>query len=129
MEAMLQVAAVAVAAVLCAAVIRRGAPELSLALILAAGAWILLLVMDSLGQVVQAMGRMAELAELDNTVVEPVVKTVAISILTKVTGELCRSSGEGGIAAFVDVAGTVLALAVALPLAEGVVTMMAELLT
>ena len=42
--------------------------------------------------------------------------------------EVCRAAGEGGAAAFVEVAGTILALAVALPLAEGVRTMMAELL-
>ena len=42
--------------------------------------------------------------------------------------EVCRAAGEGGAAAFVEVAGTILALAVALPLAEGVLTMMAELL-
>ena len=87
----MQIAALAVTAVLCAAVIRRGAPEAAL-------------------------------------VLEPVLKTAAISILTKVTGEVCRAAGEGGAAAFVEVAGTILALAVALPLAEGVLTMMAELL-
>ena len=94
----MQIAALAVTAVLCAAVIRRGAPEAALVL------------------------------GLDSTLVEPVLKTAAISILTKVTGEVCRAAGEGGAAAFVEVAGTILALAVALPLAEGVLTMMAELL-
>ena len=113
----MQIAALAVTAVLCAAVIRRGAPEA--ALMLAAGA---------LGSVVEAIGRLAGRAGLDSTLVEPVLKTAAISILTKVTGEVCRAAGEGGAAAFVEVAGTILALAVALPLAEGVLTMMAELL-
>ena len=115
----MQIAALAVTAVLCAAVIRRGAPEAALVLVLAAGA---------LGSVVEAIGRLAGRAGLDSTLVEPVLKTAAISILTKVTGEVCRAAGEGGAAAFVEVAGTILALAVALPLAEGVLTMMAELL-
>lgn len=115
----MQIAALSVTAVLCAAVIRRGAPEAALVLVLAAGA---------LGSVVEAIGRLAGRAGLDSTLVEPVLKTAAISILTKVTGEVCRAAGEGGAAAFVEVAGTILALAVALPLAEGVLTMMAELL-
>ena len=115
----MQIAALAVTAVLCAAVIRRGAPEAALVLVLAAGCWMLMLA---------AIGRLAGRAGLDSTLVEPVLKTAAISILTKVTGEVCRAAGEGGAAAFVEVAGTILALAVALPLAEGVLTMMAELL-
>ena len=41
---------------------------------------------------------------------------------------MCRSAGEGGIASFVETAGTVLALAAALPLVRGVVEMMAEML-
>ena len=118
----MQIAALAVTAVLCAAVIRRGAPEAALVLVLAAGCWMLMLAAGALGSVVEAIGRLA------GTLVEPVLKTAAISILTKVTGEVCRAAGEGGAAAFVEVAGTILALAVALPLAEGVLTMMAELL-
>ena len=119
----MQIAALAVTAVLCAAVIRRGAPEAALVLVLAAGCWMLMLAAGALGSVVEAIGRLAGRAGLD-----PVLKTAAISILTKVTGEVCRAAGEGGAAAFVEVAGTILALAVALPLAEGVLTMMAELL-
>ena len=128
MEGIMQIAALAVTAVLCAAVIRRGAPEAALVLVLAAGCWMLMLAAGALGSVVEAIGRLAGRAGLDSTLVEPVLKTAAISILTKVTGEVCRAAWEGGAAAFVEVAGTILALAVALPLAEGVLTMMAELL-
>ena len=102
-----------------------GLPEAQLPLAQAA---ILLATAPKSNSVVEAIGRLAGRAGLDSTLVEPVLKTAAISILTKVTGEVCRAAGEGGAAAFVEVAGTILALAVALPLAEGVLTMMAELL-
>jgi stage III sporulation protein AD len=58
-----------------------------------------------------------------------VVKTVALSILTRLTAEVCRSSGERGVAAFVETAGTALALAVALPLVRAVAVLMGEMLT
>ena len=72
---------------------------------------------------------MAVVAQLEDEVLRPVVKTVALSLMTKITGELCRSAGESGIAAFVETVGTILALGVALPLAEGVLELMAQLLT
>lgn len=128
MEGMVQVAALAAAAVLCGAVLRRGGGEFSLLLVLAAGTCILLLAMEPLSQVVESMARIARLAQLDGGLVLPVMKIVAISILTKITAEICKSSGEGGIAAFVETAGTALALAVAAPLAEGVLELMAEML-
>ena len=108
-ELMTQAAAVAVTAALCAAVVRRGTPEIALVLVLAAE-------------------ELAQLAGLDRTVVEPVFKTVVLSILTKLTGEVCRSAGEGGLASAVEIAGTVLALAAALPLVRGVMELMAEML-
>ena len=115
MDGMVQVAAVGLTAALLAGVLRRGAPEFSLVLVLCAGAWMLLTAADSLGAAVALM--------------EPVVKTVALSILTRLTAEVCRASGEGGLAAFVETAGTILALGAALPLARAVTSLLAEMLT
>ena len=127
-ELMEQAAAVAVTAAVCAAVVRRGAPEIALVLGLAAGTWVLLSVLGSLEAVASLMEELSQLAGLDRAVVEPVFKTVALSILTKLTSEVCRAAGEGGIAAAVETAGTVLALAVALPVARGVLELMKEML-
>ena len=121
-ELMGKAAAVAVTAALCGAVLRRGAPAL------AAGVWILLAAWDGLRETARLMEELALLAGLDRGVVEPVLKTVVLSVVTRLTSEVCRSAGEGGIASFVETAGTVLALAAALPLVRGVVEMMAEML-
>ena len=129
MEIMFKVAALAVTAVLCSAVVRRGAPEFSLLMALGAGLCIVWLGMDALERVLGTIRHMAVVAQLEDEVLRPVVKTVALSLMTKITGELCRSAGESGIAAFVETVGTILALGVALPLAEGVLELMAQLLT
>ena len=129
MEAMVKAAALALTAALCAGVVRRGAPEFSMLLVLAAGGGILMVGMGALAQTAAALERVAEAAQLGDELVRPVVKTVALSLISRVTAELCRSAGEGGAAAFVELAGTVLALAAALPLAEGVLELMAQLLT
>ena len=123
-ELMLKGAAVAVTAALCAGVVRRGAPEIALVLSLAAGVWVLLSAADSLAAVAALMEELSQLAGLDRSVVEPVFKTVVLSILTKLAAEVCRSAGEGGIAAAVETAGTARALAAALPLVRGVLELM-----
>ena len=129
MELMLKGTALAVTALLCGGLVRRGAPEFSLILILASGAGILLLAAETLGQLIERMEQLARLAQLDGEILEPVLKTTALSVLTKITAELCRSGGEGGLAAFVETAGTIFALWTALPLAEGVLALMGQLLT
>lgn len=128
MEAMAKLTAVGVTAVVLSAVLKRNTPELALLLTLAAGLWMLTLAAGGLGAVVELMEELARQAGLSETLLEPVVKTVALSILTKLTVEICRSAGESGVAAFVETAGAVLALLVALPLVRAVAQMMGELL-
>lgn len=128
MTVMLQVAVLAVVTAICANVLRRGAGELIVPLVLGAGGLILLLVAHTLGEILETMNRLALLAQLDTSLVIPVAKTVALAILTRITGELCKAAGEGGLASFVEVAGTVLALSVALPLVEGVINLLVEIL-
>ena len=129
MEVMVKLAAVGVTAVVLSAVLKKNTPELALLLALAAGLWMMFLVADGLGAVVVLMEELAGQAGLSEVLLEPVVKTVALSILTKLTVEICRSAGEGGVAAFVETAGAVLALLVALPLVRAVAQLMGELLT
>ena len=129
MEAMAKLAAVGVTAVVLSAVLKKNTPELALLLVLAAGLWMLTLAAGGLGAAAALMEELAQQAGLSEALLEPVVKTVALSILTKLTVELCRSAGEGGVAAFVETAGAVLALLAALPLVRAVAQLMGELLS
>lgn len=129
MDAMVRIAAVAVTAVVLSAVLRKNTPELALLLVLCAGLWMLTMAASGLGAAVAFLKELTDLAGLSEELLEPVVKTVALSILTKLTVEICRSAGESGIAAFVETAGTVLALAVALPLVRAVTVLISEMLT
>ena len=128
METMAKLAAVGVTAVVLSAVLKKNTPELALLLVLAAGLWMTFLAAAGLGAAVELMEELAEQAGLSEALLEPVVKTVALSILTRLTAEICRSAGEGGVAAFVETAGAALSLLAALPLVRAVAQLMGELL-
>lgn len=129
METMAKLAAVGVTAVVLSAVLKKNTPELALLLALAAGLWMLAQAAAGLGAAVAMMRELAGQAGLPEVLLEPVVKAVALSILTKLTAEICKSAGEGGVAAFVETAGAALALLAALPLVRAVAQLMGELLT
>ena len=129
METMVRIAAVGLTAAVLGTVLKKGAPELALLLVVAAGVWILTLTLDGLGAVAALMEELAGVSGLPEELLEPVAKTVALSILTKLTAEICRSAGESGLASFVELGGTVAALMVALPLMRAVAVLMAEMLT
>lgn len=125
----MRAAVVAVVAALLASVLRQSVPQFALVLTLTAGIWLLLGAADSLGAVVELMNRLSNMAGVEPQVIQPVLKTAAIAVLARLTGELCRGAGEQGLAAFVDTAGTMAALGAALPLLEGVTELMAVMLT
>lgn len=129
METMVRIAAVGLTAAVLGTVLKKSAPELALLLVVAAGVWILTLTLDGLGAVATLMEELAGVSGLSEELLEPVAKTVALSILTKLTAEMCRSAGESGLASFVELGGTVAALVVALPLMRAVAVLMAEMLT
>lgn len=129
MDAMVRIAAVAVTAAVLSAVLRKNTPELALLLVLCAGLWMLTMATSGLGAAMAFLKELTDLAGLSEELLEPVVKAVALSVLTKLTVEICRSAGESGIAAFVETAGTVLALAVAIPLVRAVTVLISEMLT
>lgn len=128
MEEILKVATVAMVAVLCGAVVKKQASEQGILLILVTGIGICFFLATAMAEILRSMAYLAEIAQMESELLMPLLKTVGISITTKVTTELCRSAGEGGMASFVEMSGTILSLVVALPLLEGVMTMMAELL-
>ena len=123
-----EIAALAVAAALCALVVKREAGGVALVLGLAAGAVILGQVLGAAEAVRALMDELGERAGLSPAVLDPVIKTVGIAILTRISSEVCRDAGESGIAAAVETAGAVLALWIALPLLRAVLDTVTSLL-
>ena len=128
MPDMVKIAAIAVAAALCAVVVKKNVAELWMVLALCAGAIILSCSLGALEGVKELMDTLADTAGLSPAVLAPVVKTVGIAVLTRVSAELCRDAKEGGIAAFVETAGAAAALLVSLPLLKTVLSMVTGLL-
>ncbi|UQT47564.1 stage III sporulation AC/AD family protein [Flavonifractor plautii] len=125
MEDILKIAAAAVAAAVCAVVVKQRAQEVGLVLSLAAGALVLTM---ALGAVESVRALMDELGEAALSLLAPVLKTVGIAILTHISAEVCRDAKESGIAAFVETAGAAVALCVALPLLRAVLDTVTGLL-
>ena len=125
---MIKVAAAAVAAALCAAVVRRQAPEIALALGAGACALIVLYCSGALGAVVELADKLAETGGLSAQVVGPVMKTAGIAIVARLASDFCKDANEGGLASAVELAGTALALVTVLPLMSAVIEVLTGLI-
>ncbi|MCI9263681.1 MAG: stage III sporulation protein AD [Oscillospiraceae bacterium] len=123
-----KLSALAVTAALCALVLRKQVPELAVVLILAAGGLLLGASTETLAQLRGTADSLAQAAGLSPQVWAPVWKTVGVGVVTRLASAVCKDAGEGGIAAFLETAGSALALLTALPLAQAVLDTLGGLL-
>ena len=79
-------------------------------------------------QAIQATGLCVLAAVLALTVKRGSPETAGIALVVKVGGGLCADAGESALASVVETAGTVCALAAALPLLRRVAELLMELM-
>ena len=125
---MLALAAAGMAAALCGVVVRQKSPELSILLVLTACVLLLWNTLPFFETIRTLLEELTALGDLSPVLLRPMVKTVGLSLVTRLSASLCRDAGEGGIAAFLEVAGGAAAVAAALPLMEMVLDLVMDLL-
>ena len=121
-------AAAGMAAALCAVVVRQRVPELAVLLTLAACVLLLGRTLPMLEEVGTRMAVLSEQAGVSPAVLQPVLKTVGLAIITKLSASLCRDAGEGSIAVALEMAGSAAAVVAALPLLDMVLSLVMDLL-
>lgn len=121
-------AAVGVAAALCGVVVRQRTPELGALLALAACVLLLWHTLPMVETILDVLEELAALAALSPEILGPMVRTVGLALVTRLASTLCRDAGEGGLAAFLEVAGAAAAVLTALPLLKMVLQLVMELL-
>lgn len=128
MSQMIMVAGGVLVAVVCGAVVRKQAPEIALVLAICATTAVMLAVSGELGEVVAFVQRLAQAGGVSQELLVPVMKATGIAIITRFAAEFCRDAKESGLAGTVELAGTVLGLVAAMPLMNGVLTLLEDLM-
>lgn len=116
MELLMRAAVLAVAGALMGMLLKRELPELSLALTLAVCAAAALLAMELFSGLGDVLAQVKELAGLSPAVLEPVMKCVAVAVVTRLAADLCRDAGQSAAAGAVELCGSACAVTAALPL-------------
>ena len=125
---MLPISAAALLGALCAVVLRRETGELALLLAIATSLIVLTKAASGCGELLALLGQLAEMANISDTLLSPLLKIMGIEVLTNLAGHICRDAGESGIAATVELAGAVCALYTAIPVIQAVLVLIEELL-
>jgi len=109
-------------------VIKKNAPEIGLVLALAVALLVVSLGIELIAAILDFTETLQAAASLSPALIAPVLKTVGIGILTRLASDICKDAGQSAIASTVELAGTVAALYIALPLMQTVFQMIGRLL-
>lgn len=128
MEAVFKCAAVAVAGAVLSLVVRRQSGEFGA--LLSMGVVVLLagMALELMEPVMTFAESLQQTAQLGQNVVAPVMKTLAIGVLTELGKNLCEDAGEKTIGGVLHLVGGVAAFYVMLPLMQSVLELMETLL-
>ena len=116
MDIMLKCAAAALAATVICLLIKRTNPEMSM--LLSAGAIIVIMTaaMSFARSITELASMVKAMTENGDVMIVPVLKYVGIGAITRISSELCRDAAQSSAAAAVDMAGTLCAIGVSMPL-------------
>ena len=128
MELVIKLGSAAVLASAVCLLLKKSNPEmgLPLALMVCAGGFILCA--GLLGPIISFLERARKVSGLSDAMFYPVVKSVGIGICARISGEVCRDSGQAAMAGSVETLGCVCALYASLPLMESLLDMLEEML-
>ena len=128
MEIIARAAAVAVVGSILALFLKKYAGEQSLVLTLLTGLVIVWISAGVAYQVTETVRTLAQKGDVSALYVSPVLKCVAIGLITNLAAQICRDAQQGSLASAVELCGTLCALYVSLPLVESLLATAEKLL-
>ena len=124
---MLRIAAFGVCGALMAMVLRRMKPEAGVALSLAAGVLLVLMLLPSLSRVVDGIAAIAHAGGVSDSYMTQLLKVGGVSLLVDFAAQTCRDAGEDGLAMKVELAGRICLIALALPFMQALLSQILSL--
>lgn len=110
------------------AVLKRFHGEFGLFVSIAASLLILFAVFGSLSPLLGLINELAEQSGTESAYIAILMKSLAVCFITQLAAESCRDSGEGAIASKIELAGKAAVLLIAVPLFEGILGIVKELI-
>ncbi len=97
-------------------ILKQYKPEFSIYISLIAGILILYLVMDKLTGIIDLLKNLAQKTNISNSFLLILLKITGIAILTEFAGSVCKDAGEAAIAKKIELGGSIIIIAISVPI-------------
>lgn len=121
MELVIKASAVALCSMLICLLIKKSNPEMSMLLGAAVTVAIAVAAIAMLDPIAEFCETIKKTVKISDLYIVPVLKCTGIGITVKLAADLCRENSQTAMAAAIELAGTVCALAAAMPLINSLI--------
>lgn len=125
---MLKIIGIAFVGVVLYQILRNTKSDFAIFVSISVGVVILVLLSDKISQVVNVFNDLSVKAGLSSEIFSSVIKIIGIGYLTEYSVNLCDDAGCGGIGKKIELCGKITILIMALPIINGIITIIGELL-
>lgn len=128
MEALIRAAAAGIVGAILISIVRKQSSALALTLSLACCCLLGVSLLSFVRPLVAFADRLRETAGLSNAFLMPLLKAVAIGLITEIAASVCSDTGESSLSRLIQLCGAAAALYCALPLMQAVLELVESLL-
>ncbi len=120
-------AAAIIAATVCV-VMRRYNSEYSMFVSIAFSAIIFAVILSAIAPVTNLIKELTEVSGINNEYIIILLKSLAVCYITQIASDCCKDSGEAAISSKIDFAGKIALLLISVPLFEGILGIVKDLI-
>ena len=125
---MLKIIGIAFVGVVLYQILRNTKSDFAIFVSISVGVVILVLLSDKISQVVNVFNDLSVKAGLSSEIFSSIIKIIGIGYLTEYSVNLCDDAGCSGIGKKIELCGKITILIMALPIINGIITIIGELL-
>ena len=125
---LVRIAGIGIVGAVLAVLISEKKPEMGMLIGLAFGALALVLVAGKASAVIKLINDSVDKSGIDAKLIVPVLKVTGMAYVTQFAVDACRDAGQNSIASKIEIAGKIMMLAVAAPIATALMWIITTIL-
>lgn len=116
MEEIFKIAVISIISVIFSLILAEKSPFFSICIVLAVGLLVISMCVAQIEIVLENLNSLVEKSQLSMDIFQPVIKVCAISIIVKISSELCCDAGFSAVAQKIKFAGAISSIIAVFPL-------------
>ena len=128
MDTVWRIMAIVLLAAVIVTLLKKTRPDMAYLLVLAVCGVAIFLFAEFADQIIQSFQRVFAAINIPDEIFLPLLKMIAIAIMTKIGADICRDAGEAAFGNLVETAGAITAILLSMPLFSAAWELLQELI-